>query len=194
MDVVDMRGKPCPIPVIEAKKLLANAPAGSSVALMVDNDAARQNLQKLADGLGHAFQYETTGDGCIIATFAVREPHAPDDAQDGGGLTVAIGANVMGRGDDELGGALMKSFIFSLTELEVPPECVLFFNSGVRLTCDGSAALADLAALTAKGVVVNSCGTCLNFHGLTDQLKVGDITNMYAILAAMAGAKRLINL
>lgn len=194
MDSVDMRGKPCPIPVIEAKKLLADAPAGSSVALVVDNDVARQNLQKLAEGLGHAFQHEKTADGCILATFTVREPNAPGGAKDGGGLVVAIGSHVMGRGDDELGGALMKSFIFSLTELDTPPESVLFFNSGVRLTCEGSAALADLAVLTAKGVVINSCGACLNFYDLTGQLKAGGVTNMYAILTTMAKAKRLINL
>lgn len=193
--ILDMRGKPCPIPVIEAKKILAAAAPGTDVAVLVDNDVARQNLQKLADGQGHGFRHETTPEGHILATIAVREAAHPAGGADAGtGLVVAIGADGMGRGSDELGAMLMKSFIYSLTELDIPPEHLLFYNGGVHLTCGGSAALDDLRALAAKGVRVDSCGACLNYYGKTEKVGVGGITNMFAILSAMARAKRLINL
>jgi selenium metabolism protein YedF len=88
----------------------------------------------------------------------------------------------------------MKGFIYSLTELDTPPETVLFFNSGVKLTTEGSNAIADLKKLETKGTVIASCGTCLDFYQLKEKLAVGSVTNMYAIVAAMSGAGRLINL
>lgn len=191
MDIIDMRGKPCPIPVIEAKKALRAAAPGESVSLLLDDDVARQNLGKLAEGLGHAFQFERRPDGCILATILVGDAGKPAAAA---GPVVAVGRETMGSGDEALGKALMKSFLYSLTELEPPPERILFFNGGVRLTTEGSNALADLERLAAKGVAIDSCGACLNFHNLTDKLKVGGVTNMFSIVSAMAGTGRLINL
>lgn len=193
-EVMDLRGKPCPIPVIEVKKALASVPAGKTLSVLVDNDVARQNLQKLAEGLGHVFSHEQSENGDVLIHMTLNEACASMQEDDGSGLVVAIGADQMGRGDDELGRMLMKSFLFSLTELATPPAHVLFFNGGVHLTCDGSAALKDLSALSEKGTFVNSCGACLNFYGKTDAVRVGGITNMFAILETMAQAKRLIAL
>lgn len=33
-----------------------------------------------------------------------------------------------------------------------------------------------------------TCGTCLDFYGLTGQLRVGEVTNMYAIAEKLTGA------
>lgn len=188
-----MCGKPCPLPVIEAKKQLSSLPSGASFAVLVDNDVARQNLQKLAEGQHHGFRYETNPDGTILAIFTLQD-RTDIDGNNSGGLIVAIGSETMGRGNDELGAILMKSFIFSLTEQEELPEAVLFFNSGVRLVCEDSATLDDLLSLAEKGVTINACGACLNFFDLTDKVCVGGITNMFAILETMAQAKRVINL
>jgi selenium metabolism protein YedF len=100
----------------------------------------------------------------------------------------------MGSGNDDLGAILIKGFIYSLTELDKPPEAVLFFNSGVRLTTEGSTALEDLKKLEEKGTVISSCGTCLDFYKVKEKLAVGGVTNMYAIVEAMKEAGRLINL
>ncbi len=194
MDSIDLRGKPCPIPVIEVKKLIAGAPAGTVVRVLVDNDIARQNLQKLAEGQGHAFAHESAPEGGIRVELTVGAAHAPERAEQQGGLVVAIGSDCMGRGNDDLGAALMKSFLFSLSEREGRPDHILFFNGGVHLTCEGSASLTDLSALAAKGTAIHSCGACLNYYKKTDKLKVGGVTNMFAIVETMAQAKRLINL
>ncbi len=192
MTFLDMVGKPCPIPVIEAKRALAKAAPGDRVEILVDNDIARQNLEKMARGLGHLFGYEakdgnilvslTLGDGCRLT---------PDDGE---GLVLAIGRDCMGGASEELGRMLMKSFIYSLTELDTPPEQLLFFNGGVFLTTEGSAALDDLKTLTDKGAQIASCGACLNYYKLEGKLAIGQVTNMYAIVSGMAQAKRLINI
>lgn len=193
MTFLDMTGQPCPIPVIEAKKALKTLAPGATVSVLVDNGLARQNLQKMAAGLGHGFRFEDQGGGNILAEIEVMQS-CPVMETGRGRLVVAIGRDRLGGGSDELGKILLKSFIFSLTELEAPPEDILFYNSGVLLTTAGAATLDDLGTLAGKGSQIGSCGACLNYFALTDQLAVGQVTNMYAIVSTMAGAGRLINL
>ncbi len=235
--MINVVGKPCPIPVIEAKKALRQAAPGEQVRIIVDNDVARQNLQKMAEGMGCGFSYgPAAGEGQDNIEVVITAPAGPaakaagggtkDSAvtgaigagssggadcswdgteamleaarqlldEEGKGLVVAIGSDCMGRGEDELGRSLMKAFIYSLTELDVPPEYLLFFNSGVKLAVEGAGTLADLRTLADKGVNINSCGACLNYYSLTDKLAIGNITNMYAITTTMAQGRRLINL
>ncbi|GHU89787.1 sulfurtransferase-like selenium metabolism protein YedF [Spirochaetia bacterium] len=192
MDIIDVTGKPCPIPVIEAKKALRAVGAGSVIQLLVDNDIARQNLEKMARNSGCGFSHEAKEDGNILITLTA--PLTPQKAEAQGGLVVAIGQNTMGSGSEDLGAILMKAFIYSLTELDSPPDTILFFNSGVRLTTEGSTVLKDLKTLEEKGTVISSCGTCLDFYQLKEKLAIGNVTNMYAIATAMGSAARLINL
>ena len=87
----------------------------------------------------------------------------------------------MGEGNDELGKILLKGFLFALTQQETLPSTILFYNGGASVTCEGSASLEDLQTLQSRGVQIMTCGTCLNYYGLTDKLCVGEITNMYVI-------------
>ena len=75
----------------------------------------------------------------------------------------------------------MKGFLFALGQLPQPPKTLLFYNGGAHLTCEGSASLEDLRALAEKGTEILTCGTCLNYYGLTEKLRVGEVTNMYVI-------------
>ena len=52
--------------------------------------------------------------------------------------------------------------------------------------------LEDLKKLEAQGVEILTCGTCLNFYGLTDRLAVGGVTNMYDIVERLATAGKVI--
>jgi selenium metabolism protein YedF len=192
MEVINVIGKPCPIPVIEAKKALRKTQAGEKIQILVDNDLSRQNLEKMAGAMGSPFAYEKRENGNILVTITAAARETADGG--GGSLVVAIGRNTMGSGNDDLGAILIKGFIYSLTELDKPPEAMLFFNSGVRLTTEGSTALEDLKKLEEKGTVISSCGTCLDFYKVKDKLAVGSVTNMYAIVQAMGEAGRLINL
>ena len=94
---------------------------------------------------------------------------------------VVISADHMGEGNEELGRALLKAFLFALTQQETLPAAILFYNAGAAVTCEGSASLEDLQALQSQGVEILTCGTCLNFYGLTEKLRVGEVTNMYVI-------------
>ena len=104
----------------------------------------------------------------------------------------AVTGAAMGQGSDELGTMLMKSFLFALTQLPEPPATVLFYNGGAHLTTEGSPCLEDLKTLEAQGTEILTCGTCLNYYGLTEKLAVGGVTNMYTIVEKLAGAGRVI--
>ena len=98
----------------------------------------------------------------------------------------------MGSGSDELGAALMKGFLYALSQQETLPRTILFYNGGAALTSEESPSLADLKSLKAQGVEILTCGTCLNFYGLSDSLKVGEVTNMYAIVEKMTQADLIV--
>jgi selenium metabolism protein YedF len=195
METINAVGKPCPIPVIEAKKAIRSISSeGGSVAIQVDNDIARQNLEKMAVGLGHTIHSEELADGTIVVTIAVKSTACASANESDTELIVAIGTDAMGKGSEELGRILMKSFIFSLTELDTPPEHLLFFNSGANLTIEDSNVLEDLRTLSEKGTLISTCGTCLNYYHNTEKLAIGDITNMYGIVNVMAEGKKVITL
>lgn len=212
MTLLDMLGNPCPIPVIKAKKELEN-PAAAGVRVLVDNIVAVQNLEKMAKGLGHAFSYDDQGDSRFLVSIAktgeslaraasFSVPAVPDTAGAAdavtdnatGGMTVLITKDRMGSGSEELGKILIKGFIFSLTELPVRPRAVVFLNSGVRLAVAGGNALADLQTLADAGVKILACGTCLNYYGITDQLAVGEVTDMFGITSVLAAPGKVVTL
>ena len=47
-------------------------------------------------------------------------------------------------------------------------------------------------ALEAEGVEYVTCGTCLNFYGLTEKLAVGSVTNMYTIVEKLTQAGNVV--
>ena len=101
---------------------------------------------------------------------------------------VVLRSGKMGEGNDELGATLMKGFLYALTQQEELPSTILFYDGGAFLTCEGSKSLEDLKALEAQGVEILTCGTCLNFYGISETLAVGGVTNMYDITEKMMKA------
>jgi sulfur relay (sulfurtransferase) complex TusBCD TusD component (DsrE family) len=46
--------------------------------------------------------------------------------------------------------------------------------------------------MEAQGVEIITCGTCLNYYGLTEKLSVGSVTNMYVIVEKLTQAGKVI--
>ena len=213
MVIIDASGKPCPIPVIETKKVLKDNPK-STVMVVVDNFAAVENLKKMAIGYGCAFSYiersrenyEVTIDSSNTNTalgkigpetsIGSHAPHKGADSPriDTGETAVVIGRNTMGAGTEELGKILIKGFIYSLSELETPPDYLIFFNSGAFLTSNDSNTIGDLKKLESKGTKIQTCGTCIDFYELGEKLAVGEIVNMYDITHVLISAGKVVNI
>lgn len=105
---------------------------------------------------------------------------------------VVIASGTMGVGNDGLGAVLMKGFFYALSQMDILPEKILFYNGGVKWTTDESEVLDDLKSMEAQGVEILSCGTCLDYYRCADKLKVGQVTNMYSIVEAMMQADKII--
>ncbi len=202
--IVDARGLACPLPVVNAKKAAEEMKEGV-LSVLVDNEIAVQNLQKFAKQKG----FESTGEkkaekeyeviihvtGADVVTTPVAEAVeeivcSPDTRKNG--MVVVLSANVMGTGDEKLGKALMKAFVFAVTKQDVLPETILCYNTGAYLTCEDADTLEDLKSLEAEGVNILTCGTCLDFYGIKEKLAVGSVTNMYEIVETMEKAKTIV--
>lgn len=199
--VVNAVGEQCPIPVVKATRALREMRSPGTLEVRVDNETAVQNLTRMAAGHKLEARAQKLGEKEFVVTMEVKQPmgDAPleeppmacvPDAR--GSLVVAVDTAVMGRGSDELGKALMKGFLFAVSQLPELPETMLFYNGGAHLTCRGSDSLEDLKGLEAQGVEILTCGTCLNHYGLTEALAVGGVTNMYSIVEKLAGAGKVV--
>jgi selenium metabolism protein YedF len=103
-----------------------------------------------------------------------------------------INSHLLGIGDEALGAILMRAFLKTLLDLPIKPHRIILINSGVRLSSEGSEVLEALRALSEKGIEILSCGTCLDFYGLKEKLRVGVVSNMYDIAQSLLEADRLI--
>lgn len=183
---IDATGDACPLPVIKAKKALKE---NSEIVMRVDNEIATQNLSKMAQQLGLQVdvEQETSQDFQvrIFSEDSLIDPKIHSFSMQENPYIVVINAKTMGSGDDDLGLALMKGFIFSLIEQETLPAHVIFYNGGAYLTTVESEVLDDLKALEEANVEILTCGACLDYFGIEAHLAVGEVTNMYHIVTLM---------
>lgn len=192
---IDALGKACPLPVIETRKALKEH---DGVTITVDNKIATENLRKMAEQMGcdYTMTEESPTHYTVTVTkkggvFGTEEAPVATATVDDSYLVV-ISSPTMGVGDDTLGKTLLKTFIYSLTEQDVLPSAVIFYNGGVPLVTEGSESLEDLQKLADYGVPIYACGTCLNYYGLTDKVAIGEVTNLYRILEMMRTASRIV--
>ena len=199
---IDCMGMACPLPVINAKKAIEAFAEDGTLHILVDNETAVQNLTRLGEHNGFTVNSAQHGEKAFTVTMAVKASAAkaaavPAEAMTcavpaKGGRVVVLSADTMGIGDEKLGKKLMKAFIFALTSQDSLPDKVICYNRGAFLTTEDQDTVKDLKKLEDAGVTVMTCGTCLDFYGLKEALKVGIVSNMYDIVEAQMGASLII--
>lgn len=198
---VDAKGLACPMPVIKTKKALEEITEGV-IEVVVSDEAPKVNILKFAKSVNcEAEVIKDEADEKIIrivkgegASIDANAENFSCELPTGSNEVVAIMSNRMGSGNDELGAVLIKSFLFALNEATPLPKAVLFVNGGVELTTINEATVENIKRLEDAGVEILSCGTCLDYYNLKDELKVGSITNMYTIVETMKSASRVITI
>ncbi len=195
MKIIDCRTMSCPAPVIATKRALEEA-GGETVQILVDSGAPRENVTRFAKGRGYEVQespfeegFALTIGGDMLASAGLPTGTAPARK-----TAMLITSDRLGDGGDELGRVLMKNFIITLLDLDRLPERMLFLNSGVLLTTEGSEVLEALHSLADRGVEILSCGICLDFFHRKDKLKVGSVTNMLTTAESLMDAGSVIRL
>ena len=202
MITINAIGESCPIPVVKTLNAIKELKGPEVIETLVDNEIAVQNLTRMADQKGYAVKSEKLSDKEFKVTITVGDAPQVQSAEEPvscilprtgrKNTVVVISSKAMGHGGDELGTALMKGFIYALSQQEQLPSTILFYNGGASITCEDSVSLEDLKSMEAQGVEILTCGTCLNFYGLTEKLAVGTVTNMYTIVEKMNGADLII--
>ena len=195
---VNALGDACPIPVVKTKNAIKELGGSGVVEVSVDNEIAVQNLNKMAKQKNYEFSYEKKSDNEYIVTMGVNSESKADtninvsttqkDEISLRETIVVIDSDKMGDGDEEFSKTLLKGFIYALSSQDIPPAKIIFYNTGVRMTTEGSQSIEDLKVLANSGAKIYSCGACLNNYGLTEKLCVGEVTNMYDIAGYLLNA------
>jgi len=191
------------MPVLRTKECL-EADHPDTVVVTVDNQAARENVDRFLSRAGYAVSAtEVGGIFTLTATRSAAAPPSPSPVQtaapavsDPGDAKnlVLITADTIGRGDPTLGAKLMVNFCATLPELGDSLWRIILLNGGVKLSVADSPVLASLRQLAEAGVSILVCGTCLDFFGLLEQKNVGETTNMLDVVTSLALADKVIQI
>ncbi|PTV96186.1 selenium metabolism protein YedF [Halanaerobium saccharolyticum] len=191
MKEIDARGLACPKPVVLTKKAMAD---NDEILTVVDNRTASENVAKLA----RKMKAEVTIVEEAEDYFKIMiKKTAADKVEDKAGAAVGsesesqqgkvylVASDTLGEGDEELGKILIKGFLSTLLDIKPQPKKVIFLNAGVKLAVLEKDVTAVLADLEAAGVKILLCGTCLDYYNLSDQVEVGEVSNMYEIVDSL---------
>jgi selenium metabolism protein YedF len=195
---LDCRGQACPQPVLKTKEIVDQGDV-LQLTVLVDNDAARENVSRFLERSG--YQVQVNARGGDLAVSGSRDQKGPDQAAAAATseeitlrkILVLVGTDRLGTGDDDLGKKLIASFLGTVKEMGRELWCLVLLNSGVKLTVAGSEVLTSLQELEQEGVMVLVCGTCLNHFQLLEKKKVGETTNMLDIVTHMQLADKVIS-
>ncbi|MCX7635247.1 MAG: sulfurtransferase-like selenium metabolism protein YedF [Syntrophales bacterium] len=201
--MVDARGQACPRPVLLAKQALGE---NEEATVLVDNMTAVENIRRMALRWACGFTVLERADGWEIhlcRTGPLREETETREGETAdrctasageptGSFIVVLSGDRMGSGDDTLGEVLMRAFVATIAQWNPLPAKVICYNAGVKLTLEGAPTLEDLRQMETAGVEILICGTCANYYGITEQIRVGHLSHMYDIVTCLIGAGRVL--
>lgn len=192
MKTVDYRALACPIPVVMTKKELeTNQP----LRVLLDDGAPRENVSRFATNRGYTVSEERDGScWALTITSSSAITTQPSGQPPEKGAFFLVTSDCLGNGPEELGQLLMKNFINTLIECDPLPEGIYFMNSGVKLCCENSDSLEALNKLELLGVEIRSCGLCLDYFDLKEQLRSGSTTNMLTTIENLLTAPKVVRL
>ncbi len=207
---LDCQGLPCPQPVLKCKQFLENNQA-LELEIIVDNQAARENVGRFLHSVGYKVSSMKEKDGLIrIQSLPAEQTGLDHQLNKGPGKEtvpaddrpkstadrqlVFITSQYLGQGSDDLGSKLMQNFIATLPEMGSSLWKLILVNSAVKLAAQGSPVLADLNKLENSGVNILVCGTCLDYFDLLDKKQVGQTTNMLDVVTGLQLADKVIKI
>lgn len=198
MKEVDARGLECPKPVLLTKAEIEKSNP-DHLTVLVSSETPVGNVTRFAEHSGYSVTMTRQADYFILHLNKIgskeQETTAPqtrniDNVNEN--IVFFITSNEFGQGQKELGELLMKSFINTINEANMLPSTLIFVNSGIFLTTEGSPVIPALQEIENKGVQIINCGTCLDFYKRKEKLQVGIISNMYTITETLMKATKVI--
>lgn len=186
MTTIDARGLDCPKPVMMTREAALKGEAG--ITVLVDNSVAVENVTRFLRKSGYSVSHKEEGVFFRIDAEKTASPESTS-GEGGGDCAFMITSDRIGACSDGLGEVLMKSWLGTVKSRSPLPKAVALMNDGVKLALPGSAADA-LREMEEAGVDILVCGTCTKHFGITDDITVGRISNMFEITEAVYGAHK----
>lgn len=189
---IDARGLPCPKPVALIEEALKKAEEGA-IYVLVDNEASMKNVTRFASKQGHLVEVERD-ESCWRIKIIKGDP-AVEFREDKGvkDTLLVVSTDTFGK-DEEIGSVLMKSLFENMKLERGYPHTIFFLNAGVKLTTTEEEIIPLLKDLEKEGVEIFSCGTCLRYYGLDENLQVGRVGGMSLIVDGMRSFRRIIKI
>jgi len=196
---LDCKGLPCPQPVLKCKNCIEEDNP-ERIIVTVDNDAAKENVSRFLTTQGYSTSVTESdsvytiigarsGDECEVCEIMTDAQLATVDNHK---ILAFISADVVGSGDDTLGGNLMFNFLSTLKELGPELWRIILVNGGVKLAVPENRCMEELKKLEESGVSILVCGTCLEHFNLTGKQEVGEVTNMLDVVTSFQLASKTI--
>lgn len=202
MKVVDVLGKKCPMPLVETKRVLKESDANEIIKLITDSENSVKNVSRYLKDNGIEVEVQRSGNTYELIfskegskpVIEEAETYCSTNEMSQDQFIVVFTKDRVGEGSNDLGNMLVGGMLTTLTETERIPDKVIFMNSGINLVIEGSPVLDLLKSMEQKGCELLVCGTCLDYFGKMDDLRVGRVSNMLEILDHMATYSKVINI
>ena len=194
---IDCRDLACPEPVINTKKSLELLADDSILEVLVNSNASKENVIRFATNEGLSASDEIIEDGSIKITIVKGFACDIETSNEGDKfLNKVLFIKDDKVGDNELGSMLIVGFLKTILELPKLPKTILCVNKAVLLTTapEESDVIGVFKMLEEKGVEIFSCGICLDFYKVSDDLKVGMVGNAYGTVEALLNSEGTITL
>jgi hypothetical protein len=134
--------------------------------------------------------YTGRGEGIPAPDAEVELVRQPEKR---GGYAVYINREAIG-GDTVGGRDLMRSFLYTLTEIAPPPEAIILVGPAVRLAMAGSAALESLSLMHEQGVEILAAEQSIKEIEGAGGITVGRVATMHVILNVLLRAEKVLTL
>ena len=179
-------GEACPLPVVKTLRALQSL-GGAGAWRRWSTMKRRQNLRRLAESKGCSIEVETISTPNTASPSPQRRARSCRRRRRSPALPRRRRKDRRrhldrphARGNEELGRALLWRSCSRSRSRETLPAAILFYTPARP-----SPAKARPRSRTYRrcraGASRSTCGTCLNYYGLTEKLRVGEVTNMYVI-------------
>jgi len=107
---------------------------------------------------------------------------------------LVITSSGLGEGETDLGVKLTDLLFKVFKDHETLPHKIIFLNSGIFLTTEGSPVKDRLKTLEARGVTISSCITCLTYFDRMEKVIVGSRSDMRDTVRSLAEYKKVVTL
>lgn len=189
--MIDARGIACPQPVLMMKAELEKISEGI-VTILVDNKGSSINVKNFCEANGCTVVVTEKDGSYQIDAAKGYACAAAEEPQKDKNIVVFISGECVGSEEQVLGKNLMKGFLGNLKNLTPLCRTIIIVNNGVRMTTVNEETVSILKELESLGVEILSCGACLNYFDIVDELKVGRVTDAHTVGTRLYEADKII--